>query len=199
MTENELLFLWKNNKDKVISYIHRRVKNRVESDDILQEVFIKFWEKTHEIKDPTKVLQWLMGVTRYSITDYYREKQKKEVTSDSSVFEACVSNESEHKTKDESKKLTPIIYSLPLKYRNILLLSDIHGLPHKVISGQLNLSVSCIKQRVVRARKLIDQKMHDCCNFKHDKYGNIVNCTEKAEYKELLKKFKKDTLKMSPF
>jgi RNA polymerase sigma-70 factor, ECF subfamily len=188
MTESETLFLWNSNKEKIFSQIRRKIRDTNTANDILQEVFIRFWEKNNTIKDKTKVFQWLMSVSRFIVADYFRQKDNN--TINPLILEDDLKDEAENYNPDESKKLLPLIYGLPTKYRNILLFCDIYGIPHKVISELFNISISCIKTRVVRGRKLLADEMHECCVFNHDKYGNIIDCSEKKAYFECLKKFK---------
>jgi RNA polymerase sigma-70 factor (ECF subfamily) len=187
MNENDLILIWNNNKEKIISYIRKDIERKDIVDDILQEIFIKFWENHNDIKDEGKILQWLLSVTRFTIADYFRVKKRNNTTLDNITIDICSKENPENCTQDESRKLLPIIHSLPKKYENILILSDIHGFSHKDVAIQFNLSISCVKKRVERGRKLLAQKMHECCAFTHDKYGNIVNCYEKDKYKEILK------------
>jgi RNA polymerase sigma-70 factor, ECF subfamily len=191
MNETDLIFNWDCNKKVMISFIRKKVKKASDVDDILQEVFIKYWEGNQEIKDKSKVRSWLFSVSNFTIADYYREKKKE--LADRELFQNEINPDSVFKntSMDESKKLLPIIYSLPKKYKNIILLCDIYGLPHKTIAEHFNLSLSCVKTRVIRGRKLLGEKMRECCSFTHDKYGNIVSCSEKKTYLECLKNFKK--------
>jgi RNA polymerase sigma-70 factor (ECF subfamily) len=187
MNDNDLILIWNNNKEKIISYIRKDIERKDIVDDILQEIFIKFWENHNDIRDKAKIQQWLLSVSRFTIADYFREKKRDNIALDLIIGQYCLMENSDSSTNDESKKLLPIIHSLPKKYENILILSDIHGFSHKDIANQFNLSISCVKKRVERGRKLLAQKMHECCVFTHDKYGNIVNCYEKDKYREILK------------
>jgi RNA polymerase sigma-70 factor, ECF subfamily len=192
MNEADLILIWDKNKEKIISYIRKDIKSKAIMDDILQEIFIKFWENHNYIRDKDKILQWLLSVSRFTIADYFREKKRVNIKFDNIIVDSCFNENSENVTNDESRKLLPIIHSLPKKYENILILSDIHGFSHKNISYQFNLSISCIKKRVERGRKLLAQKMYECCAFTHDKYGNIVNCYEKDKYTEIVNSSKKN-------
>ena len=191
--KEDILILWKSNREKLISCIRKEYNKADCISDILQEVFIKFWENFDTINQPGKISQWLISVTKHTIADHLRAKYRDQIDKDSQVHDCCEVQESESLTNtDESKKLLPIIHSLPQKYANILLLSDIHSLPHKEISNQFGLTLSCVKKRVERGRKLLAEKMHECCVFSHDKYGNIIDCSEKRNYLELLKSLKKE-------
>lgn len=188
MQRIEIYNIWSIYKHRLYRYIVDKTKQKSEVEDILQEVFIKFWTKHDEIKDKDKILNWLISVSKNTIADYYRLKEN-------SVYKlaldpSTVKFDTEGKI-DESKKLIPIINSLPVKYKTVLLMSEIYGLPHKEIAEQFDLTISCIKTRVVRARKLLAEKMHQCCAFEYDKYGNIINCAEKSAYYDCLKENKK--------
>jgi RNA polymerase sigma-70 factor, ECF subfamily len=190
MDEAEVILNWDRYKEYIISFVKKRIKKTTETDDILQEVFIKYWKRNPEIKDKNKVRQWLLSVARYTIVDYYREKKTEKEVKFIYGNEDFIKEVNADIQSDESRKLLPIIYGLPIKYKNILLLSDIYSIPHKDISKNLNLSVTCVKTRVVRARKLLAERMKECCSFTHDRYGNIVCCSEKKNYGKYVKNYK---------
>jgi RNA polymerase sigma-70 factor (ECF subfamily) len=193
MDEKDIMLSWDSNKDFVIALIKRKASKSIEIEDILQEVFIKYWLKNHEIKDKSKVRGWLLSVSRFTIADYYRDKKTDLIHS----YESSISiDNSTDINSDESRKLIPIICGLPPRYKNIVLLSEIYGIPHKLLSQQFDLTVSCVKTRVIRGRKLLAQKMKECCTFSYDKYGNIISCSEKRSYLECVRKFEKSDLKM---
>lgn len=189
-TKEQILEVWSKNKQKVISLINSKVKRESDIDDIIQEVFIKLWTKNEEIKDKEKILPWLYSVTRFTIADYYREKSKNKDSNLAQIDNLEASEELEGKS-DESKKLIPIIHSLPVKYKTVLLMSDIFNMSHREIAAQFDLTISCVKTRVVRARKLLGERMKECCAFTHDKYGNIINCEEKQAYRDCLEQNQK--------
>jgi RNA polymerase sigma-70 factor, ECF subfamily len=190
MQHSDIIQLWLKNKTKIRNFIRQRIKGTHDVEDILQEVFIILWTDNKKIRMRDKILPWLYGITRNTIADYYRKKESS-TPLDYVENEIPAETETPGNTGDESKKLLPLIYSLPSKYKTALLMSDIYGEPHKEIAQQFDLSVSCIKSRVVRGRKLLTQKMHECCSFSHDKYGNIVYCEEKQAYFDCLENLKK--------
>ncbi len=184
MEKSEIFEIWNANKSRIISAIRKKVKRTVDIEDLSHDVFLKFWLRNEEIRDRNKVLPWLNSVTRNTITDFYRKKER--IRS----FDKTPSNARvetlEKRDTDDSEKLLPIIHSLPVKYRTVLLMSDIYGLSHKEISQQLDLTIACIKTRVIRARNLLVERMKQCCSFTHDKYGNIIQCVEKQAYLDWL-------------
>jgi len=48
---NELLEpIWRKNHDQLLAFINKRIKNKEESEDILQEIFIKILSKIGTLK-----------------------------------------------------------------------------------------------------------------------------------------------------
>ncbi len=181
MEKTEIFDIWRINRPKIISSIRKRIKRETDIEDISQEVFIKFWMKNEEIIDKDRILHWLYRVTLFTIADYYRKKETLKLSYHSPSNEISAIEANENST-DESKKLLPIINSLPVKYKTVLLMSDIYGVSHREIAKEFDLTVSCVKTRVVRACKLLAERMKDCCLFSYDKYGNIIYCDEKQAY-----------------
>ncbi|MFC2152548.1 sigma-70 family RNA polymerase sigma factor [Bacteroidota bacterium] len=171
---------WNEYKDSLMSFIVKKSRCKTDAEDIQHDVFIKTYLGLESIRDKNKIKQWIFQVTNNTIADFYRKLSKEETghldeQHDESEFE---------NSKDESYKLIPLINSLPQKYRELLILADIKGLPQKEIAEILDLSVSATKSRVQRGRKLLKERMLECCSFKIDKYGNIVECEEKPAYKK---------------
>jgi RNA polymerase sigma-70 factor (ECF subfamily) len=156
----EVIEIWNSNKSMIISFIRKKVNIESDIDDIIQEVFIKLWTNNQKINDKDKILKWLFSVARYTVADYYRRKKGSTISIES--LNDNIPTELSLENNEESKKLIPIINSLPNKNKNILLLSEIYGLPHKEIAQQFDLTISCVKTRVVRARKLLADRMREC-------------------------------------
>lgn len=187
MQKTEILNIWSENKPRLMSFISQKIKRETDKHDISQEVFIKLWVNYQDIKDKNKILNWLYSVARFTIADYYRKKEN--MFSPILIQEDYTNlNQDNEVYSEESKKLIPIINSLPVKFKTVLLMSDIYELSHKEIAQQFDLTISCIKTRVIRARKLLAERMQECCSFSYDKYGNIINCTERQAYFDCLKK-----------
>jgi RNA polymerase sigma factor (sigma-70 family) len=56
-------------------------------------------------------------------------------------------------------ELTEAINELPMHYRTIVVLRDLHGLSHVEIGRQLSLSAANVKTRIHRARSLLRERL----------------------------------------
>src|SRR5271166_5555252 len=58
------------------NFIRRRVADREDAEDILQDVFYELVEAYHLMKPVEQVTAWLFRVARNRITDLFRKKQR---------------------------------------------------------------------------------------------------------------------------
>ena len=71
--------------------------------------------------------------------------------------------------------LRPTAESLPDGYREALLLADFEGLSQRQVADRLGLSLSGAKSRVQRARKLLRQRLEQCCELALEPGGKVVD------------------------
>lgn len=53
------------------------MSNEAETDDILQEVFLRVNQHLEQLKDPDRLFPWMFHITRRVIIDYYRSHQRR--------------------------------------------------------------------------------------------------------------------------
>jgi len=154
------------------SFIYNRVNDEELSEDILHDVFLKVHSNIDNLKDSSKLNGWIYQITRNSIIDYYRSKKQ------TSSLQG-IDIEDGREELSASKKLEPAVRAflknLPLIYKEALILTDYKGLSQTELAKRLNLSVSAVKSRVQRARKMLKDMFLECCHFEFDKFGTIVD------------------------
>jgi len=64
-----------------------------------------------------------------------------------------------------------MIKALPEKYQAVILLSEFEKLSHKEIGEKLGISVSGVKSRVQRDRKMLKEMLLGCCQLEFDSLG----------------------------
>src|SRR5215471_8834232 len=61
-------------------FIRAQVRDEQQTDDLLQEVFLKIHTHLDTVRAPKKVGNWLYQIARHVITDHYRLQQGKATT-----------------------------------------------------------------------------------------------------------------------
>lgn len=168
--------LWQLYHQRLKYFIQQRVPYD-DSDDILQEVFIKIDRRLSTLNDHTRLESWLYQITRHAIIDYYRIQKKPPI--ELPDYDA-LTQEEEHRLHEElSSCLQPMIQDLPDPYRETITLYEIEGLDIKTIAEQLSLSTSGVKSRLQRGREQLRLRLLQCCEFEQDAHNRLIDFTPK--------------------
>ena len=152
--------------------------NEQDAEDILQDVFLKIYSNIDQVKDNDRIYAWVYRITRNSIADYYRKKRDTAEFSDL-LEEGITDNGEDEIINGLVLCLKNMIDSLPDKYKQAIMLTELGGLTQKELAQKLGMSISGAKSRVQRGRNLLKEKFFQCCKFQFDAYGNIVEYQHK--------------------
>jgi len=170
---NELLeTIWRENHDQLLTFINKRIKNKEESEDILQEVFIKILSKIGTLKDSSKLQAWVYQMTRNAIIDFIRKKKFQEMEAEIKDIE---DETNENAMNEATGWIGKYVDDLPENYREAVVLYEMKGLSQKEIADQLGISYTNVRSRIQRGRQLLKKNLTDCCSFNVDVYGNIID------------------------
>ena len=133
-----------------ISYLY--VKNWATAEDIVQEVFVTYFQKSEQFRHESSLRTYLTTMTANRSKDYLRSwKHKKDV-----LFETIFakSNGVEHSLleKEQLADLENKIFQLPLKYREPLILFYYDEQSIADIASYLHLNENTVKTRLRRAK-----------------------------------------------
>ncbi|HAN19385.1 MAG: hypothetical protein A2X13_01805 [Bacteroidetes bacterium GWC2_33_15] len=137
----------------------RIVNNNLEAEDIMQESFLKAFEKIHTYRSEVSFGAWLKRIVINHSLDELRKKkielQSIEETSINPVEDSNENDESDIQAKVE--EIRDKINNLPDGYRVVLSLYLLEGYDHDEISEILNITSSTSRSQCARAKqKLIE-------------------------------------------
>lgn len=161
--------LWHEHKSRLRGYIAKRVGDQALVDDILQEVFIKAYANLHKVKQSGSVSAWLYRVAANAIADHYRAQQPWVGLPE----EIAAPEAKRDYTAELAACLLPMIDDLPALYRDAVKMSEIEGVPQKVVAERLGISLSGAKSRIQRGREKLRQSLHDCCDIEIGRGGVV--------------------------
>jgi RNA polymerase sigma-70 factor, ECF subfamily len=132
------------------------VKDWVLAEDITQEVFIRCYKNLNLFRGDSSYKTWLYRVTVNRCKDELKSKWFKtlwifEEVKDK-VGKNVVSAEQSFLIKNEESYLSELVLSLPVKYREVLILFYYEELKLEEIQSLLNLNMSTIKTRLRRGK-----------------------------------------------
>lgn len=142
------------------NFIRRRVPDRVDSEDILQDVFSELVEAYRLMKPIEQVGAWLFRVARNRITDLFR-KRKPEAWHDPETFarngerftleDLLPSRDSGPETAYARtvllEKLEDALDELPKEQREVFIAHEIEGRSFKELATESGLSVNTLLSR----------------------------------------------------
>ncbi len=174
--ESYLSVYWKQNQDKLKDFICKKVNGMDHCNDILHDLFFKIRANEEKIALLEKPSSYIIKMAQNAVIDYYRQQQMKFV-----VDPAVVLNNWQQEISDNeiyNISLLPFIERLPATYREAIVMSELEGVSQKEMANRLGISYTAVKSRVQRARKMLKQSILDCCNYRFDKFGNILGINE---------------------
>ncbi|MEO8663105.1 MAG: sigma-70 family RNA polymerase sigma factor, partial [Bryobacteraceae bacterium] len=140
--QDALLLLYRQHSGRVFALAYRILNNRHEAEEIVQEVFLRLWEKASQY-DPAKgaLLAWLLTVTRNLALDFKRREIRR------SRFFVSFSTGDENGEGMEGIAFNPgdreltrqALLSLPPEQREILELSYFEGFTQSEVAEELNI------------------------------------------------------------
>jgi len=170
--------VWSKLSDDLRSFIRRRMPDEHVAEDVLQETFVRIHRGIVSISESDRLEAWVYQITRNVIADHYRKQVANPVEHDIDVAEET--NDSLPTLPSRAAEwLQELIRQLPDTYREAVQLSEIEGLPLRVVAERLGLSLSGVKSRVQRGRASLRESLNQCCRFEFDRRGNLLDCEPK--------------------
>ena len=171
--------LWSEYQSNIRSFLHSRVSNPDEVDDLLQEVLIKIYKNLHTIKSEKSIKSWLFQIANNTVIDFYRKDNKR---SDIDTNELWHDDSNMEVRQELLRCLEPFINTLPEELAGLLKVIEIEGQSQKEYAEIHGLSYSTLKSRVQKARTELRRVFEKCCHFSLDQQGNILDYTEKSNH-----------------
>lgn len=137
-------------------------KQKQLSEDIAQEVFIKCYENLDNFRNESSYKTWLYRITVNLCKDKLRSWSFKNIVLTEFFTKIKSTNKSpemELVGLEEKRLVAEKILSLPVKYREVIILYYYEEMSYNQISDLINLSIQTIKSRLHRARLLLKKSL----------------------------------------
>lgn len=153
--------LYKNYSQKIYRNLRRLTKDESLSEELLQEVFVKIWEKRDKLDPEKSVLSFLYRVSGNLVVDFYRKSNRDRKTMEGLLTvatEIIGGPIDEMISREDDSMLYKAISSLPPQRRKIFMLCKIEGRSYEEVGGLLGISPSTISDHIVKAMKAVRNK-----------------------------------------
>ncbi len=138
------------------------LNDKILCEDVVQTVFLKFYENVDFIRDKESTKSWLFTTARNEVFSIYRKKKVRKIVhpvEDEEEFRVNENSITEDYEMKEIKELLQIeLDDLPDEQREIYLLKEYGQLSYKEISDTLGIDEGLVKSRLYKTRqKLINR------------------------------------------
>jgi len=160
-------------KDQLLNFAYRFLGNLEESEDVVQETFLRLYKNRNAYKQIAKFSTWIYTIAgNLAKTELRKRKRRKLVSISELGFE-----EKEYEIQDlkadterqtdsilKEKIIRNAIESLPFRFKQVIILRDIQELSYEDISSILRIPLGTVKSRVNRARLKLQLLLKDLMN-----------------------------------
>ena len=146
---------------KIFRYAHRMLGQEHDAEDVVQEIWLKLWDKREQIGNIRSVEAFAFRMTRNLCLDkiklkkptYYDDREEGAYRYE----ETDQSPDPEHslELKDTMERVNQIIGRLPEQQQTLLQMRDVEGLEYEEIADITGLEINAIRVNLSRARKKV--------------------------------------------
>lgn len=154
-------WIYSNYAKGMFSICLRYTKNQDEAADILQEAFIKVYEKRSLFNPAYEIGPWVKRIVINEAINHFRVSKRFDLIEDDSYFEEAEETLEIEDLKNVKETLMSVLRDLPEGYRTVFNMYVLDNLTHQEIAEYLGVSINTSKTQLLKARKMIRQKLEE--------------------------------------
>ena len=169
--------LWNQFAAPLRAFVARRAPREVETEDVLQDVFVRIQEQLPNLRDTDRIDAWIFQIARNVVADAFRRRARREALAGRRAGELPPPEEDERSAEAAlATCLASMIAELPEPYRQAIELTEIRGMTQIEAARLVGLSISGMKSRVQRGRAHLKAIIHGFCRIETDVRGGVIEC-----------------------
>jgi len=169
--EDAFEILVNRHQTSVLNLIYRFIGDRTQAKDLAQEVFLRVWQAAGSYQPKAKFTTWIYRITanlcinelkssrRRKLFQFLRFGEDQENTIEEVLVDASPSPEDLLLSREQSRRISDALQSLPANQRMALVLRRYDNLSYQEIAKILNCSVSAVESLLIRAKRDLQKKL----------------------------------------
>ncbi len=149
----------------------RMMGNEADAEDVLQETFLSAFRSIDSFEERSSLSTWLYRIATNAALMRLRRKEPEPVSVDEPLerddgdllprqfFDFCCLPEDDLLRDEARAEMLRAIEELPATLRSVFVLRDIEGLSTEETANALDLSISAVKSRLMRARLKLRERL----------------------------------------
>ena len=151
--------LYKQYCDGMFCVAMRFLKNSDDAEDVIQESFIKAFQRINQFKGEVTFGAWLKRIVVNKSIDFLKSKHQKTVELDEGFMDIVEDENWEVKEGIGVEIVQEVINELPDKYRYVVQLFLVEGYDHSEISSILAITETASRTRLLRGKKHVKESL----------------------------------------
>ncbi len=146
----------------VCSTINRIIRDRATTEDLAQDLFIRFWNKVETLKIEGEIPPYLRRMAINEALGYLRRtknKQTEEIQPYHHPSETAPDAESGYLYGELEGQIKMAMESLPPRCRQVFHLSRMEGKSYKEIAETLGISIKTVENQMGKALKILRERL----------------------------------------
>jgi RNA polymerase sigma-70 factor, ECF subfamily len=153
--------LVREHQTRVLNVAYRMVNDPHDAEDVCQDVFVKAFRALPRLRDRSQFTAWLLKITANCARDCLRRRKRRgevplEEVSSPIIDDRQVDTAGQ---QDTERIVQRLLMGLPEKHRIVIILRDIEGMSYEEMAGALACTVSSVKNRLHRARRVFRERL----------------------------------------
>jgi RNA polymerase sigma-70 factor (ECF subfamily) len=145
----------------VTAYARRLARNPADADDLVQETYVRAFQRWQSLRDPAACRAWLFQIARNLNIDQARQAQARPELHVVGTLEDRETNNAalpaEAVERIEAQELEVALKRLPPEQREPVLLCDLWGFRYAEIADIMSCSLGTVQSRIYRGRFALTQ------------------------------------------
>ena len=139
----------------------RFLKNSDDAEDVLQDSFIKAFQRIEQFKGDVTFGAWLKRIVVNGSIDFLKSKHQRTVELNENYLQVAEEDDWTVEEGISIEQVKEAIEELPPKYRYVVQLFLVEGYDHSEIAGILGITETASRTRLLRGKAQLKEKLKD--------------------------------------
>lgn len=165
--------LFRRYQNPIFGLVSRMVRNAPETEDLVQEIFLKAFKGIGNFKGQSSFKTWLYQIATNTCLNHLARAERRFVhdsleqgaEGESTLGERLASPgpvpEEAAVTAEVYRRIGEAVERLSPEFRAVLILRDMHDFTYEDVAKTLDLNIGTVKSRLARARKQVQRWIED--------------------------------------
>ncbi len=164
--------VWTAYRARLKAFLHARVSNPADVDDLLQDISLKVHAGLGGLARAESLKPWLFQTAQNAITDHYRKSARRP---DPHPDDLWYAPDDPQLRQELEACVAPFIAARDADSAALLRAVELDGQSQRAFAADLGLPYSTLKSRVQTARARLRDLFDECCSVTLDARGNIAD------------------------